>query len=565
MRTIGIDLGTTNSLAAWWDGSEASLIPNALGEYLTPSVVGLDDDGRVLVGRAARERLQTHPKVTVANFKRYMGTDRKLMLGGDSYRPEELSSLVLKALKEDAEAYFGEPVAEAIISVPAYFSDAQRTATRNAGRLAGLTVERLINEPTAAAIAYGLHQRTDDVTFMVFDLGGGTFDVSVLELFDQVMQVHASSGDNFLGGEDFTAALVNDFLRHTKLGHKKLSADAAARISLSCELAKRALTERREARVSMHLRGQDFERSYRREDFERVVQPLLERLRAPVERALRDADMKASDLSAVVLVGGATRMPAVRSLVSKMMGMLPTSHLDPDHVVALGTGVQAGLKVRDAALEEVVLTDVAPYSLGTEVVHQRHAGYEPGYFHPIIERNCTVPVSRMDTLFTVEDYQREMLIHVYQGEARKVADNIRLGELHVPVPRAKKGRIAVDVRFTYDINGILEVEAGVQNSGDVKRVVIEGNPGMLTPREIEQCLKKLEHLKIHPRDQIENTTLLARGARLYEQSLGEMREYLSRVLSDFDAVLQRQDPKEISHAREVLEGILADIESESVL
>jgi molecular chaperone HscC len=312
MATIGIDLGTTNSLVAVWRDGRARLIENVLGEKLTPSVVGVDDDAQILVGQAAKERLITHPDATVASFKRAMGTDRQFRLKDRSFRAEELSSFVLRALREDAEAFLGEPVDEAVISVPAYFNDAQRKATRNAGKLAGLKVDRLINEPTAAAIAYGLHEAGSESRFLVFDLGGGTFDVSALELFDGVMEVRASAGDNFLGGDDFTAALASAFLQETGVEEKALSAGERSRLVKQAELAKRRLTLERSAEIRILVGEREVSWTVERERFEYACRELVERLRRPVERALRDARLASAELDAVVLVGGATRMPIVR-------------------------------------------------------------------------------------------------------------------------------------------------------------------------------------------------------------------------------------------------------------
>jgi len=371
---IGIDLGTTNSLVAAWRDGRAQIIPNALGEYLTPSCVGIDDDGTVLVGAAARARLQTHPDLSTALFKRYMGSERVTQLGKQQFRPEELSSLVLRALKEDAEAWLGQPVEEAIITVPAYFSDAQRKATRAAGQLAGLKVERLLNEPTAAALAYGIQDSQQETKFLVFDLGGGTFDVSILDLFEGVMEVRASAGDNFLGGEDFVEVLVKTFYERSSLrnalGTGVLTRAQTQRLRDEAERAKRALSESATAQMTFQHEGREFTWRLDEDTLAQLCEPLLQRLRKPVDRALRDSTIKASELDAVVLAGGATRMPIVRKLVSRMFGRFPSMHLDPDHAIALGAAVQAGLKMRDAALEEVVMTDVAPYSLGINISRQ---------------------------------------------------------------------------------------------------------------------------------------------------------------------------------------------------
>ena len=353
---IGIDLGTTNSLCAVWQDGQAVMIPNALGHTLTPSVVGLSDAGEILVGLPARERLLTHPQLTAAVFKRYMGSDRQMALGKQRFRAEELSALVLKSLKADAERYLGQPVTEAVITVPAYFSDAQRKATRIAGLLAGLKVDRLLNEPTAAALAYGLHQNEPESRFLVFDLGGGTFDISILELFEGVMEVRASAGDNFLGGEDFVEALIDGFVAAVGapagLTDKQADPYVYQALRKQAEQAKRALSGTNQAQMEIEFNDRPLRWSVTDDEFAKLAEPLLKRLREPIERALRDARIRAHELNQIVLAGGATRKPLIKKLVAKMFGRLPAMHLNPDEVVAMGAAVQAGLKMRDAGRPE---------------------------------------------------------------------------------------------------------------------------------------------------------------------------------------------------------------------
>ncbi|HEX7640473.1 MAG TPA: molecular chaperone HscC [Burkholderiaceae bacterium] len=564
---IGIDLGTTNSLASVWKDGRAQLIPNSLGEVLTPSCVSLDADGSVLVGRAARERLQTHPERTAAVFKRYMGSDRQMRLANRSFRPEELSALILKSLKADAEAMLGEPVTEAIITVPAYFSDAQRKATRAAGQLAGLKVDRLLNEPTAAALAYGIHQKSEEAQFLVFDLGGGTFDVSILQLYDGVMEVRASTGDNFLGGEDFVHALVELFFRRQGLDDAlRQDTGFMQRLAAQAEAAKRTLGVAPQAVMRARVGETDHRLELDEAAFEEAVRPLLQRLRTPVERALRDANLRSSELDNVVLAGGATRMPLVRRLVTTMFGRFPAIDLNPDEVVALGVAVQCGLRARDAALREVVMTDVAPYSLGVEVsVQLDERNWSGGHFDPIIERNSVVPVSRVKTYAPVNKESRSIVLEIFQGESRLVKDNIALGTLHVALPQGTEAERAVDVRFTYDVNGLLQVEATVAKNGQTFGLVIEGNPGVLGDEEIQRRLAELSKLKIHPRDQLENRTLLARAERLYEQSRGDLRQWLGRQIIVFEQALATQDARRIAPVQQALREILDEMEKTSFL
>jgi molecular chaperone HscC len=563
---IGIDLGTTNSLVGAWRDGGPILIPNALGSLLTPSAVGVADDGSVLVGMAARERLSARPGETAAAFKRYMGTHRTFRLGRKDYRAEELSALVLRSLKADAERLLGQKVTEAIITVPAYFSDNQRKATKVAGELAGLKVERLLNEPTAAALAYGLQEPNEERKILVLDLGGGTFDVSILEMFDGVMEVRATAGDNFLGGEDFVDAIMDGFIEEKGKAAKipPRAHDAAIHSALrrQAEIAKRALTDRAEHELSLIHRGEELKWKITRDQFEARCEPLLRRLRTPIERALRDSNIPPADITHLVLAGGATRMPLFRRLAARLFQRLPIAQINPDEVVARGAAVQAGLKMRDAALADVVMTDVSPFTMGIEVCEGRGGMVaRTGLYLPIIERNSVIPVSRSQTIFTVQDGQTQLKIRVFQGEARMVVDNIALGEIEMPVPPAPAGKIAVDIRFTYDVSGLLEVVARVSSNGDTRRLVIEGNPGVLDRGEIEARLRSLDHLKIHPRDQAENQAVLARAERLYEERLGPERAQVGSLIDEFRFVLDGQDLKTIEKFRETFVSWLDSVDS----
>ncbi len=563
---IGIDLGTTNSLAAIWRDGKAELIPNSLGQMLTPSCVSLDEDGSVLIGQAAKERLQTHPERTAAVFKRFMGSDKVITLGDKKFRPEELSALVLKSLRADAEAYLGEPVTEAIITVPAYFSDAQRKATRNAGELAGLRVERLLNEPTAAALAYGVHNTHSESKFLVFDLGGGTFDVSILELFEGVMEVRASAGDNFLGGEDITKAIVDLFFQRQEL-NTSLRNDGRLmqRLTAAAEQAKRALSAGEKAEIDIFINERQHTMALGEGDLEQVCAPILKRLRDPVERALRDTNLRTSELDQVVLAGGATRMGLVKRLVTLMFGRFPSCDINPDEVVAMGAAVQAGLKMKDSALNEVVMTDVAPYSLGIDVaVRVSQNQSSSGHFSPIIERNCTVPVSRVKRYYPETDNQAFIQLEIYQGESRMVKDNIRLGELQISLPPNKSvDENAIDVRFTYDVNGLLEVLVKHVETGKTDTLVIQGNGGMMSPEQIQARFKELEKIKLHPRDTLEIRTMLARADRIYQQLRGDLRQWLGQQTTSFESVLETQDARQIAQAKRRFQEILDSIENDN--
>ena len=558
---VGIDLGTTNSLVAVWDNDKTVLVPNALGLLLTPSVVGLDDEGRVLVGQAARERLHTHPSLTTALFKRHMGSAHTVKLGAKTLRPEELSALVLKSLKEDVERAYGQTVTEAVISVPAYFSDAQRKATRIAGELAGLKVDKLINEPTAAALAFGLPQHGKETSFLVFDLGGGTFDVSILELFEGVMEVRASAGDNYLGGEDFDLVLLEHFVQtQAKTPDFPAPASCIQALRREAERVRVALGQENSTEFSLRVGGLTFSHTYMQESIATLYAPLLERMRNPIERALRDAKIRVNELDEVLLVGGTTRMPLVRKLAAGLFGRFPSIHMNPDEAVAHGAAIQAALKSRDAALQEVVLTDVCSYTLGIETSRKVGNNEEPGHYLPIIERNSTVPVSRVKTVYTAKVGQKTVLVKIFQGESRLVRDNIELGELEIAVPTHTDELVSLDVRFTYDINGILECQVNIPITGEQFALVIENNPGVLSTEEIAERLSALAELKIHPRDQQVNTVLVARLERLYQESLGEVREQIDEWAQAFQQVLAGQDEHKIRVVRAQLNERVAALE-----
>jgi molecular chaperone HscC len=557
MRLCGIDLGTTNSLIAVFEGSAPRLIPNALGDVLTPSVVGVDDSGDILVGKAAGERLLTHPERTVASFKRLMGTEHVTRLGNLRFRPEELSALVLRSLKADAETYFAAPVDEAIISVPAYFNDHQRKATLDAGRLAGLKVERLVNEPTAAALAYGFGD-AEASKFLVFDLGGGTFDVSILHKYEGVMEVRATAGDTQLGGEDFTASLEQRLAAEHGVSLKGLSPIDRARLRRTAERLKIDLTSGETVAYCLPVADAELSGTMARDSFEADAANLLRRLRAPLERAIRDARLTPKDLASIVMVGGATRMPMVRSLVARLFGRLPLMHVDPDQAVGLGAAVQAGLKARAEALEDVVMTDVCPFTLGIVTAD------DPQNQHilsvtPIIERNAVVPISRSKTFATIQRRQTKIEVQVYQGENLRPENNTKLGSFTVRVPSNEPGAELIDVRFTYDINGAVEVEATVLSTGVVERRIFRNLSG-LSEADLQARFAALEAIKLHPRDQAENRLLIARAERIYAEQCGEARETLRAALVQFEALILDQQDRDLHDIRSAFASFLDGLE-----
>ena len=560
---VGIDLGTTNSLIAYFDGESAKVIPNRLGDTLTPSVVSVDDDGIVYVGKTAKERKLLYPDQTADVFKRSMGTTKEYKLGKRTFSAEELSSLVLKSLKEDAEVYLGTEIEEAVISVPAYFNDAQRKATKKAGELAGLVVERIVSEPTAAAIAYGLNQKNADTKFLVFDLGGGTFDVSILELFQNIMEVRAVAGDNFLGGEDFTTILEQMFYREHDLNADMLDQKTCSHVHKQAELCKLGFEDSKSSKMKCNVHDTIYESEIDLDDYEKSCQILLNKIRKPIERSLNDANIRLQDIEEIVLVGGATKLSIVRKFVSRLFGRLPNTSINPDEVVAIGAATQAAMKERNEAVREMILTDVCPFTLGTEVVNRRAGGViEAGHYLPLIERNSVIPVSHTERLSTVYDNQSAIKVKILQGESRFAANNVYLGSIEVPVPMGPAGQESVDVIYTYDVNSILEVIVKVISTNLEKRIVIRNEETDMTDEEIDERLATLASLKIHPREQEENKLLLLRGDRMYEESIGDKRRLIEHELNQFEDILNKQNQNDIRDARDHFKEFLDSIEEE---
>ena len=563
---VGIDLGTTNSAVAYWRDGAPQLIPNALGDFLTPSAVSMTDDGTILVGMAARDRQHSHPALTATTFKRLMGTQRQVMLGTTRFTPEDLSSLVLAELKRDAERELGEPVDGAVITVPAYFNDRQRKATRRAGQLAGLTVERLINEPTAAALSYGIIDRSDREPFLVFDLGGGTFDVSIVEIFDGIIEVRASAGDNQLGGEDFNEVMMALARTRLSLPHYQNNVQLREAMRAAAERTRRTLSDHDSASFSILWNDTEYQTEITAADFEQAAGPLLDRLRDPVLRAMRDSNIRADQMSEIVLVGGATRMPIVRRTVTRMFSRFPNTAVHPDHAVALGAAVQAGLKARDADLTEVRLTDVCPYTLGVDVSERTATGaVHHGIFAPIIDRNTVLPTSRVHRFQTASPNQSKVEFGIFQGESRQVSANIHLGSVSLPVPPRPAGEVIIDCRFTYDVSGLLEVDVIVPETGVREQLVIRDEQDPITEEELAARRTMLAELKVHPREQQVNQALLSRAERCYESFLGPKRDLIGQLIGHFEGALSSQDPRLIADAVKVVSDQLDELEGERYL
>lgn len=560
---VGIDLGTTNSAAAIFENGETRLIPNALGDVLTPSAVAILADGTTLVGKPALNHWAMKPGEAVTSFKRFIGTNRTIKLGRHSFKAEDLSAIVLRSLKEDIEAATGEEVTEAVITVPAYFNDKQRKATRRAGELAGLKVARLLNEPTAAALAFGIADKEDREPFLVFDLGGGTFDVSIVEMFDAIVEVRASSGDNRLGGDDFTNAIVAHWMENQEFPSDVRRNLLDARLFQAADAARRMLSDAAEARVALTLGDRQFDLSITAEQFEALAEPLLTRLRDPILRSLRDSDLRIEALSDIVLVGGATRMPIIRKAITKMFGRFPNHIVHPDHAVAIGAAIQAGLVARNAALDEVRLTDICPFTLGVEVTeYDSHGRLRHGLFSPIISRNSPTPISRTNNYSSMSDNQTHIRLNIYQGESREVANNILLGTMEFPIPRKPAGQVSIDCRFTYDSSGMLDVDVTIPDTGETLSVLIADDSEAPGPEQMEVRRQQLAALKTHPRDMAENQYVVGWATRLYEEFLDDRREHIGRMLLHFEGVLETQEPRAIAEAREALTATLTELEQD---
>jgi molecular chaperone HscC len=522
--------------------------------------------GTTLVGKPALNLWALKPAEAVTSFKRFIGTNRTIKLGRYSFKAEDLSAIVLRSLKEDIEAATGEEVTEAVITVPAYFNDKQRKATRRAGELAGLKVARLLNEPTAAALAFGIADKEDREPFLVFDLGGGTFDVSIVEMFDAIVEVRASSGDNRLGGDDFTNAIVAHWME-TEAFPSDVRRDLLdARLFQVADTARRILTDEADARVALTLGERRFDLSIAADQFETLAEPLLTRLRDPILRSLRDSDLRIEALSDIVLVGGATRMPIVRKAITKMFGRFPNHIVHPDHAVAIGAAIQAGLVARNAALDEVRLTDICPFTLGIEVTeHDSHGRLRPGLFSPIISRNSPTPISRTNNYASMSDNQSHIRLNIYQGESREVANNILLGTMEFPIPRKPAGHVSIDCRFTYDSSGMLDVDVTIPDTGETLSVLIADDSEAPSPEQLEARRKQLAALKTHPRDMAENQYVVGWATRLYEEFIDERREHIGRMLLHFEGALETQEPRTITEAREAMTAALTEMEQDGRL
>ena len=570
-KILGIDLGTTNSAMAVMEGSEPEILVNAEGDRTTPSVEGFRKDGERVVGKAAKNQAVTNPENTVSSVKRFIGRsydetpeERKTVsykvqkgkdgravvdIDGKDYTPEEISAMVLQKLKTDAEKQLGGPVTQAVITVPAYFNDAQRQATKDAGKIAGLEVLRIINEPTAAALAYGLDKTNKDQKILVFDLGGGTFDVSILELGDGVFEVASTAGDNHLGGDDWDQRIIDWMADKFQSDNGiDLRADKMAlqRLKEAAEKAKMELSSTTQANINLPFITADasgpkhLDYTLTRAEFERITKDLLDRVKKPVEQALRDAGLKTGDIDEVILVGGSTRMPAVQDLVKKLTGKEPNMSVNPDEVVAMGAAVQGGVLSGD--VEGILLLDVTPLSLGVETMG--------GVMTKMIDRNTTIPTRKTEIYSTAADNQTSVEVHVLQGERQMAADNKTLGKFQLTgIPAARRGVPQIEVTFDIDANGIVNVSAKDLGTGKQQQITISGSTA-LNDDEVERMVKDAEAHAEEDKRRKEEVEVRNNADALVNATEQTLQELGDKAPADVKA----QAEEAISEAKSALEG-----------
>ena len=560
MAIVGIDLGTTNSLVGVWKDNECILIPNSFGSILTPSVVSILEDGEICVGEIAKQRLVSHPEVTVGSFKRFMGTKKRITLGKKEYSPIELSSFVIRKLINDASNYLGEEISEAVVSVPAYFGDAQRSATKLAGELAGVKVDRIINEPSAAALSTGLAKERTELC-LVFDFGGGTLDVSLVDMFENIVEIIAVSGDNQLGGNDFDEILANEFINVSGLGNFSLSKNEIASIKNRIEEAKKKLSTEKEVVVSYVYNEKQYQFTFTNEILIEVCDSILTRIKKTIDQVIIDAKVTLEDIENVIMVGGSSNMKIVQLYLKHLLKKTPFIPEECDLAIARGCAMVAGIKQRDESIKDIVLTDICPFSLGVGVHNEKNPNNP--LFSTIIPRNTVLPSSRVGVYTTIYNNQKKIRLGVFQGESMYTNDNEELGELNVDVRSKPAGDESIVVTFTYDINGILVVDVVVSSTKKTYHQVFMNEKTGLAQKEIDAILANLEEIKDKKDEDIEQANLIvARVERLFFE-YPQFRDQLSYYLAYYRKVCNRGIKSIIEKRTAEFSHFLDEIENSS--
>ncbi|MCR4566916.1 MAG: Hsp70 family protein [Pseudobutyrivibrio sp.] len=549
---VGIDLGTTNSsISAYVDG-ELKLIPNAFGKVLTPSVVSFDEDGSYFVGAIAKERLVTNPDTTFKEFKRDMGSGKIYEVFGKQYKPEDLSALILKQLKADAERVTGQRISDAVISVPAYFTDKQRAATRNAGLIAGLNVICLINEPSAAALTYHVDNMDKDEKYLVFDFGGGTLDVTLVDAFDNIIEIENISGDNYLGGADFNKAIAIDICKKHRIPWSALSSDKKEILLNVGEEIKIHLTDHEQCDYVVNLDSQPYEYTLTRQGLVEISSDIFNKITIVLKRIMNDAGIAVNEVDGVIMIGGSSKMPIIQAFINKLFDGFAKYEINGDTIVCLGAGIVAGIKERNDLVKDIILTDIAPFSLGT--------GVADGSFSVIIPKNQVLPCSSWGYFQTTRDYQEKVEFTVYQGENIIASKNQVVRKITIPIERRLKGEVKIAVNYSYDINGIFDVDItgdGIKEEVHEKIGLSEGD----SSAEIQSRRKKLDEMKTNPQSQEEDLLVVEKAGRLAAECNAEQRVMLEKALMSFLQTCRQASSKlEIKEAKRRLESVMVIIE-----